>query len=156
MTLGASGYLTRDVSITDVMTTRVVQAAPGETVREAARSMGEAGIGSVAVCEGSRLVGILTERDVLRLVAEGEDLDHVLVGDAMTTPVLTASPDADILAVARLMGERRVRHLPVVEGENLLGMIGIRDVLGALAEALWRTHDDAVHETARDLLGQRP
>ena len=156
MTLGGSGYLTGDVSITDVMTTRVVQAAPGESVREAARSMGAAGIGSVAVCEGSRLVGILTERDVLRLVAEGEDLDHVLVGDAMTTPVLTASPDADILAVARLMGERRVRHLPVVEGENLLGMIGIRDVLGALAEALWRTHDDAVHETARDLLGQRP
>ena len=144
------------MSITDVMTTRVVQAAPGESVREAARSMGKAGIGSVAVCEGSRLVGILTERDVLRLVAEGEDLDHVLVGDAMTTPVLTASPDADILAVARLMGERRVRHLPVVEGENLLGMIGIRDVLGALAEALWRTHDDAVHETARDLLAQRP
>ena len=156
MTLGGSGYLTGDVSITDVMTTRVVQAAPGESVREAARSMGKAGIGSVAVCEGSRLVGILTERDVLRLVAEGEDLDHVLVGDAMTTPVLTASPDADILAVARLMGDRRVRHLPVVEGDNLLGMIGIRDVLGALAEALWRTHDDAVHETARDLLGQRP
>ena len=49
--------------------------------------MSAAGIGSVAVCEGSRLVGILTEQDVLRLVAEGEDLDHVLVGDAMTTPV---------------------------------------------------------------------
>ena len=156
MTLGGSGYVTRDVSITDVMTTRVVHAAPGVSVREAARRMGEAGIGSVAVCEGSRLVGILTERDVLRLVAQGEDMDRVLVGDAMTTPVLTASPDADILAVARLMGERRVRHLPVVEGENLLGMIGIRDVLGALAEALWRTHDDAVHETARDLLAQRP
>jgi CBS domain-containing protein len=156
VTLGGSGYLTRDVAITDVMTTRVVQAAPGKSVREAARSMDEAGIGSVAVCEGSRLVGILTERDVLHLVAEGEDLDRVLVGEAMTTPVLTASPDADILAVARLMGERRVRHLPVVEGENLLGMIGIRDVLGALAEALWRTHDDAVHETARDLLAQRP
>ena len=144
------------MSITDVMTTRVVQAAPGESVREAARRMSDAGIGSVAVCEGSRLVGIFTERDLLRLVAAGEDLDRVLVGDAMTTPVLTASPDADILAVARLMGERRVRHLPVVEGENLLGMIGIRDVLGALAEALWRTHDDAVHETARDLLAQRP
>jgi len=144
------------VSISDVMSTHVVQGAPSESVREAARSMGKAGIGSVAVCDGSRLVGILTERDVLRLVAQGEDLDRVLVGDAMTTPVLTASPDADILAVARLMGERRVRHLPVVERENLLGMIGIRDVLGALAEALWRTHDDAVHETARDLLAQRP
>jgi CBS domain-containing protein len=144
------------VSITDVMTTRVVQAAPGESVREAARRMCEAGIGSVAVCEGARLVGILTERDVLRLAAEGADLDRAVVREAMTGQVVTASPDADIVAVARLMGERRVRHLPIVEGENLLGMIGIRDVLGALAEALWRTHDDAVHETARDLLAQRP
>jgi len=144
------------VSIVDVMSTRVVQAEPDESVREAIRRMCEAGVGSVAVCEGSRLVGILTERDVLRLAATSGDLDRVLVGDAMTTPVLTASPDAGILAVARLMGERRVRHLPVVEGENLLGMIGIRDVLGALAEALWRTHDDAVHETARDLLAKRP
>ena len=143
------------MSIADVMSTYVVQGEPGESVREAARRMGEAGIGSVAVCEGSRLVGILTERDVLRLVAAGADLDRVLVRDAMTTPVLTASPDADILAVARLMGERRVRHLPVVEGENLLGMIGIRDVLGALAEALWRTHDDVVHETARGLFAHR-
>jgi CBS domain-containing protein len=93
---------------------------------------------------------------VLRLAAEGADLDRAVVREAMTDQVVTASPDADIVAVARLMGERRVRHLPIVEGENLLGMIGIRDVLGALAEALWRTHDDAVHETARDLLAQRP
>ena len=144
------------MSIADVMSTRVVQAEPHESVRDAVRRMCEAGIGSVAVCEGSRLVGILTERDVLRMAARGDDLDRVLVGDAMTGHVLTAPPDADILAVARLMGERGVRHLPVVEGVNLLGMIGIRDVLGALAEALWRTQDDAVHETARELLAQRP
>jgi CBS domain-containing protein len=142
------------VSIADVMSTRVVQSEPGESVREAARRMGDAGIGSVAVCDGARLVGILTERDVLRLVAQGDDLDQVRVGDAMTTRVVTASPDDDILSVARLMGDRRIRHLPVVQGENLLGMIGIRDVLGALAETLWRTHDDTVHETARDLLAR--
>jgi CBS domain-containing protein len=142
------------LSIADVMSTRVVQSEPGESVRDAARRMGEAGIGSVAVCDGSRLVGILTERDVLGLVAQGDDLDRVSVGDAMTARVFTASPDDDILSVARLMGERRIRHLPVVQGENLLGMIGIRDVLGALAEALWRTHDDTIHQTARDLLAR--
>ena len=154
MTFGGSGYVTTEVSIADVMSTRVVQSEPGESVREAARRMGDAGIGSVAVCDGSRLVGIFTERDVLRLVAQGDDLDRVRVGDAMTARVITASPDDDIMSVARLMGERRIRHLPVVQGENLLGMIGIRDVLGALAEALWRTHDDTVHETARDLLAR--
>jgi CBS domain-containing protein len=143
------------VPIADVMTTRLVHAEPGESVRVAIRRMCEAGVGSIAVCEGSRLVGILTERDVLGLAARGLDLDDLLVREAMTERVVTVSPDADIVATARLMGERHIRHLPVVEGENLLGIVGIRDVLGALAEALWRTHDDAVHETARSLLSNR-
>ena len=141
--------------IADVMTTRLVQAEPGESVRMAIRRMCDAGVGSIAVCEGSRLVGILTERDVLGLAARGLDLDDLLVREAMTERVVTVSPDADIVATARLMGERHIRHLPVVEGENLLGIVGIRDVLGALSEALWRTHDDAVHETARSLLSHR-
>ena len=140
--------------IADIMTTRLVQAAPAESVREAVRRMSEAGVGSVAVCEGSRLAGILTERDVLGLAARGADLDVVLVRDAMTENVVTASADADIVAVARLMGERHIRHLPVVEGENLLGIVGIRDVLGALAEALWRGGDQAVHDTALGLLAR--
>jgi CBS domain-containing protein len=143
------------VPIADVMTTRLVQAEPGESVRVAIRRMCDAGVGSIAVCDGSRLVGILTERDVLGLAARGLDLDDLLVREAMTERVVTVSPDADIVATARLMGERHIRHLPVVEGENLLGIVGIRDVLGALAEALWRTHDDAVHETARSLLSNR-
>jgi CBS domain-containing protein len=144
------------VPIADVMTTRLVQAEPDETVREAIRRMSDAGVGSIAVCEGSRLVGILTERDVLSLAARGVDFDGLRVREAMTDRVFTVSPDADIVATARLMGERHIRHLPVVEGDNLLGIVGIRDVLGALAEALWRTQDDAVHETARSLLSHRP
>jgi len=54
------------------------------------------------------------------------------------------------------MGERRIRHLPVVEGENLLGIVGIRDILGALAEVLWRTQDEAARETVHELLSRRP
>jgi CBS domain-containing protein len=143
------------VPVADVMTTRLVQAAPRESVREAIRRMSEAGVGSVAVCDGPRLVGILTERDVLQLAARGADLDAVPVGDAMTENVLTASPDDDILGAARLMGERHIRHLPVLEGENLLGIVGIRDVVGALAEALWRGDDEAVRDTALGLLARR-
>jgi CBS domain-containing protein len=135
------------VSIADVMSTRLVEAKPGESVREAVRRMSDAGVGSVAVCDGARLVGILTERDVLGLVAAGTDLDAALVGESMTEGVVTVSADDDILAAARLMGERHVRHLPVVQGENLLGIVGIRDVLGALVEALRRSDDEAVHET---------
>ena len=141
--------------IVDVMSTRLVQAEPGDSVRDASRRMVGSGVGSAVVCDGARLVGILTERDVLRLAGDGAELDQVRVGDVMTREVIAISPDADILAAARLMGERQIRHLPVVEGENVLGIVGIRDVLGALAEALWRTHDEAARETVHGLLARR-
>ena len=91
-------------------------------------------VGSVAVCEGERLVGIFTERDVLRLAGEGPNFAEVKVGDVMTRQLVTLAPDDDILDAARLMGERKIRHLPVLEGENLLGIVGIREVVRALVE----------------------
>lgn len=143
------------MSIADVMSTRLVHVEPEATVLTAIRRMAETEVGSVAVCDGSRLVGIFTERDVLRLAGDSAALDQVRVADAMTSQVITVSPDADLVSTARLMGERRIRHLPVVEGENLLGMIGIRDVLAALAERLWRSPDEDVHETVHELLARR-
>jgi CBS domain-containing protein len=143
------------VPIVDVMSARLVQVEPGATVREAARRMTEEGVGSVAVCNGSRLVGIFTERDVLRLAAAGTDLDRTAVDDEMTRSLVTVTADEDIVAAARLMGERRIRHLPVVEGENVLGVVGIRDVLGALAERLWRAQDEDARETVHELLARR-
>jgi len=137
------------------MSTRLVHVEPGATALEAIRRMAEAGVGSVAVCDGTRLVGIFTERDVLRLAGEAAALEAVPVSEAMTRDVITVSADADLVSAARLMGERRIRHLPVVEGENLLGMIGIRDVLAALAERLWRSHDEDVRETVHELLARR-
>jgi CBS domain-containing protein len=70
----------------------------------------------------------------------------------MTRTLVTASPDDDVLAAAQMMGERRIRHLPVVEGDNILGLIGIRDVLRVLVETLWRERDEGARETARGLL----
>jgi CBS domain-containing protein len=114
----------------------------------------EENVGSVAVCEGERLVGIFTERDVLRLTAEGPQFDEVRVGDVMTRQLVTLSPDDDILDAARLMGERKIRHLPVLEGENLLGIVGIREVVRSLVERLWHTHDAEARERARELLSR--
>jgi CBS domain-containing protein len=141
--------------VVDVMNLRLVRVGPDDSVRDAIRQMLEAEVGSVAVCDGARLAGIFTERDVLRLAGEGTALDELKVRDVMTTRLVTVSPDDDILAVARVMGERKVRHLPVVQGDNVLGMIGIRDVVAVLAERLWRMHDEAAHETVRELLARR-
>jgi CBS domain-containing protein len=142
--------------VADVMSIRTISVAPEETARLAILRMLEESVGAVAVCDGPRLVGIFTERDVLRLAGEGVDLDAVRVEDVMTRTVVSISPDDDIRAVAELMGARKIRHVPVVQDGNLLGMVGIRDVLGTLVEQLWRTHDAAAHETARELLkGER-
>jgi CBS domain-containing protein len=144
--------------VADVMSIRTITVGPDATVRLAILRMLEENVGAVAVCEGPRLVGIFTERDVLRLAGEGTDLDAVRVEDVMTRSVVSVSPDDDIVAVAELMGERKIRHVPVVQDENLLGIVGIRDVLGTLVEQLWRTHDETAHEKARELLkgGRRP
>lgn len=139
------------MAIGDVMRTRVVTVNADDSARLAVLRMLEEGVGSVAVCEGGRLIGIFTERDVLGLAGEGTDLDAVKVGDVMTREPLTVDASVAVLDAARLMGERKIRHLPVVEGDHLLGMVGIRDILGSLVERLWQSRDSAAHDTARSL-----
>jgi CBS domain-containing protein len=139
------------MAIGDVMRTRVVTVSADDSARLAVLRMLEEGVGSVAVCEAGRLTGIFTERDVLGLAGEGTDLDAVRVGDVMTREPLTVDVGVPVLDAARLMGERKIRHLPVVQGDHLLGMVGIRDVLGSLVERLWQSRDSAAHDTARSL-----
>lgn len=140
------------MSIVHVMSPRVVSVRPDETVQVAIARMLEENVGSVAVCEHERLVGIFTERDVLRLSGESSSFQELKVGDVMTRSPVTVSPDVDLVGAARLMGERRIRHLPVLEGEHLLGVVGIREVLRSLVERLWHRHEPEIRETARDLL----
>ena len=133
------------------MKTLVFTGETTDSARLAVLRMLEEQVGSVAVCADGKLVGIFTERDVLALSGEGTDLDAVHVGDVMTRAPITVDADVSILDAARLMGERRIRHWPVVEGEHLLGMVGIRDILGSVVERLWQTRDEAAHDTARAL-----
>jgi CBS domain-containing protein len=142
--------------IADVMNLRVVSVQPDESVAVAIARMLEENVGSVAVCQGHELRGIFTERDVLRLAGHGPGLDEVKVGDVMTRALVTVAPDDDALDAAKLMGERQIRHLPVVQDGMLLGIAGIRDVLRSLVERLYRDHDPAARETARELLRRSP
>ncbi len=142
------------MQIGSVMRVKVVTARPDETAADAIRRMVEAGVGSVAVCEDNELVGIFTERDVLKLAAAAADFERVLLSTAMTRNPLTIGVDDGILDAAQLMGQRQLRHLPVVQDGNLVGMVSIRDVLGFLAERLYAEHDERAAETARALLGR--
>ena len=132
---------------------RLISIAPEASVKEALALFVEHNIGSLPVVDASgKLVGIFTERDVLRLAGESVDLDATYVRDVMTANPVTIAAEGDVVDAARVMSDRRIRHLPVVEGENILGVIGIRDVLGALVERLWREGDPDARETARQLL----
>ena len=140
--------------IADAMTVRVVTVRPEERVQVAIARMLEENVGAVVVCEDERLVGIFTERDVLRLAGDGKEFGELKIGDVMTTRVMTLTPDVDVTDAARLMRDKKIRHVPVVEGENVLGIVGIRDVMGALVERVWAAHDESAHETARGLLSR--
>ena len=108
----------------------VVTIAAGASVREATVLMNEHGIGSLLVTEGRRLVGIFTERDVLRrVVAESRSPDATLVAEVMTADVLCCSPETSVDEVAEWMRRRRVRHVPVLDpAEAVVGLVSIGDV----------------------------
>ncbi|GIW90074.1 MAG: inosine-5-monophosphate dehydrogenase [Pirellulaceae bacterium] len=109
---------------------------PTATLLEAAQLMMRYRIGSLVVLEGEKLVGIFTERDLLRVAATGRDLKDVCVQEAMTVDVITGKPDDSVTSVMKLLTEKRIRHLPVLDGDRLMGMISIGDVVKAQYENL--------------------
>jgi CBS domain-containing protein len=103
---------------------------PEATVLQAAQFLAEHHIGAALVLDGERIIGMFSERDVLqRVVAEVRDPLHTLVGDVMTQEVACCTPDTSLEEARGAMKNRRIRHLPVVDGEDrLLGVISIGDL----------------------------
>jgi CBS domain-containing protein len=118
------------VLVRDVMTGAAVTDSATDTLRSAAERMWREQTGSLLVMDGGRLAGIITERDLLRAVALGADLATATVDEAMTTEVFTVPPDMPLRDAAREMAVRWIRHLPVVDSGQLLGVISMRDVTG--------------------------
>jgi CBS domain-containing protein len=114
----------------------VVSVSPTTTVAEAVAEMNRHRIGSVLVIHDGRLVGIFTERDVLRrVVGSAMDPKRAFVADVMTEGVITITPDATIEETMVLFTEKRCRHLPVVEDSRLIGTISIGDVTRWMSDA---------------------
>lgn len=110
----------------------VVTAGPGQSVLEAMRILVEHNIGSVVVTEADEIVGILTERDVLRLGSRDPSLlASTRVRAAMTTDLVIGVGDDDIHYVMNVMTENRIRHLPIVEEGALIGIVSIGDLVNA-------------------------
>ena len=119
------------IQLREIMTTEVLTTSDGQPVAEVTGMMVKARVGSAVVMQGSWLAGILTERDVLRAAASGADLTESPVSEWMTRNPKTAAPDTTIGEAADMMLANGFRHLPVVEGRELKGVVSIRDVLAS-------------------------
>jgi CBS domain-containing protein len=115
------------------MTEATVTETATDTLRAAAEHMWRHQTGSLIILDDGQLAGIITERDLLRAVALGTDLGTATISDAMTAEVFTVPPDMPLREAAREMAIRWIRHLPVVDGGQLLGVVSMRDVTGVFA-----------------------
>lgn len=115
--------------VKDIMSKNVASVDPNTPIVEVAKIMKNMNIGSVPVCKDGKILGILTDRDiVLRNIAMGKDISGVKAQDVMTMGISTTSPDMDIDDAARIMSEKQIRRLPVVENEKIIGMVALGDI----------------------------
>ncbi|MEM5794151.1 MAG: CBS domain-containing protein [Candidatus Aenigmatarchaeota archaeon] len=116
--------------IKDVMNRNVIATKPETSVREAAKIMSKYHIGSLIVLEEEKIAGIITEGDILKkVIVEGKDLDETKVRDIMTENVITITPDKTIDDAVKIMTEKRIKKLPVVDNDKLIGIITASDIM---------------------------
>jgi len=118
----------------------VYRIAPEDPVLEAIRVMAEHRVGALLVMRGETLAGIVSERDYARkVILRGRSSSDTPVAEIMSTPVITVAPETPVENCMRLMTEQRIRHLPVVQAERVVGVISIGDLLKAVMEDQQRT-----------------
>ena len=109
----------------------VITVGPQESIRSALGLLAQHNIGALVVVEGLGPVGIVSERDIVRALARTESILVQPIAAIMTREVIIGTPQDDLIAVGNTMTERRIRHLPVVEGGRLVGIVSIGDVVKA-------------------------
>ena len=123
------------MKISSILATKsheIITIGPEQTLLEVVELLVRHNIGALPVVDGQgKLIGIISERDVIRRVAETEKLNETAVREVMTRTVIVGVPQDDVISVANTMTERRFRHLPIMHGDNLVGIISIGDILKA-------------------------
>jgi CBS domain-containing protein len=129
------------MQVRNIMKSPVVTIEPDQSVRTAAQVMRDHNIGSLIVTRSGQPLGILTERDVLHAAAATPNLDSTTVHQHMTAPLVTASTNWDVTVAATEMTHRQIRHLVVVEQDQPLGVVSLRDVLSVFLPERVHQHE---------------
>lgn len=116
------------MNIQQIMSKDIIWVGADEPVEKAAQLMRQNNIGSIPVCQGDRVIGMVTDRDItVREVATNQDQQRS-VASVMTSNPVTGTPDMDVQQAAKLMGENQIRRLPIVEGGRLVGIVSLGDI----------------------------
>lgn len=111
----------------------IISIAPGSSVFDAIKLMADKAVGSLMVLDDQKLVGIVTERDYARkVILKGRSSENTTVAEVMTSGVFTTSSSKTVNDCMALMTEKRIRHLPVIEDDRVIGMISIGDLVQAI------------------------
>ncbi len=129
------------MQVSDIMSRNVVTVTGDDTFADAANVLHEHKISSVIVQGEGGPAGIVTERDFVNLISAGQDPNNVKVGDRMTRDLATVESKSDIAEAAKVMAERRIRHLPVVDKGQLVGIISIRDLTSWAVQEITGGHE---------------
>ncbi len=129
------------MQVKDIMNADVQTTSPQDTFEHVATLLHDNAISSVVVMDGDRLAGIVTERDLVYLVADGKDPRTTAVSERMSTNLDTVGSRTDIAEAAEHMAHRRIRHLPIVDDDRLVGIISIRDLTNWAVEELTGGHE---------------
>jgi CBS domain-containing protein len=118
-------------TVRDIMVRNVVTASPSMNLTDIAKLMRKKRVGSVVITKGRTIAGILTESDLVKLVARGRDMKNAVAEDDMVRNVVTCDPSVTVIDALMIMRAEKIRHLPVVKHRNLVGVISIRDLIAA-------------------------
>jgi CBS domain-containing protein len=128
-----------NMKVSDILQAKgnyIYAVTPGRSVFDALKMMSEKNIGALLVMENDQLIGIFSERDYARkIVLRGKTSHDTLVSEIMTEKVITVAPNDSLEQCMQIMSERHIRHLPVVRGEEVCGVISITDVVTAIIES---------------------
>jgi CBS domain-containing protein len=117
------------IEVHDIMVDKVITIKKDATVKDAAKLMNEYEIGCLVVVENGKPVGIITERDMLKRVLGKSEKISAKIGEIMSKPLISAAPNMEIEEVAKLMFQKKVKKLPIVEKGKLLGLLTLTDIL---------------------------